>query len=189
MAGTADIRNGLCIEYNDQLFQIVQFQHVKPGKGPAFVRTKLKNLKTGKVIDNTFSVGSKINTVRIERRPYQFLYKDELGFNFMNVESFEQVSIGSELVDNADLMKEGMTLEIMYHADTDTPLTVEFPPFIDLEITYTETGDRGNTASSTALKQAIVETGATIMVPLFINQGDIIKVDTRDRSYYERVKK
>ena len=189
MATTAEIRNGLCIEFNDQLFQVVSFQHVKPGKGPAFVRTKLKNLKTGKVIDNTFSVGTKINTVRIERRPYQFLYKDEMGFNFMNVESFEQVSIDANLIENADLMKEGMTLEIMYHADTETPLTVEFPPFIEVEITYTESGDRGNTASSTALKQAVVETGATIMVPLFINQGDIIKVDTRDRSYYERVKK
>jgi len=189
MATTAEIRNGLCIEFNDQLFQVVSFQHVKPGKGPAFVRTKLKNLKTGKVIDNTFSVGTKINTVRIERRPYQFLYKDEMGFNFMNVESFEQVSIDANLIENADLMKEGMTLEIMYHADTETPLTVEFPPFIEVEITYTESGDRGNTASSTALKQAVVETGATIMVPLFINQGDVIKVDTRDRSYYERVKK
>jgi len=107
----------------------------------------------------------------------------------MNSETFEQVSIGAELVDNADLMKEGMTLEIMYHADTETPLTVEFPPFIEVEVTYTESGDRGNTASSTALKQATVETGAIIMVPLFINQGDVIRVDTRERSYYERVKK
>jgi elongation factor P len=189
MATTAEIRNGLCIEFNDGLFQVVSFQHVKPGKGPAFVRTKLKNLKTGKVIDNTFSVGTKINTVRIERRPYQFLYKDEMGFNFMHSETFEQVSIPAELVDNADLMKEGMTLEIMYHADTETPLTVEFPPFIEVKVTYTESGDRGNTASSTALKQAIVETGATIMVPLFINQDDVIKVDTRDKSYYERVTK
>jgi elongation factor P len=189
MATTAEIRNGLCIEFNEQLFQVVSFQHVKPGKGPAFVRTKLKNLKTAKVIDNTFSVGTKINTVRIERRPYQYLYKDEMGFNFMNSETFEQVSIGAELVDNADLMKEGMTLEIMYHADTETPLTVEFPPFIEVEVTYTESGDRGNTASSTALKQATVETGAIIMVPLFINQGDVIRVDTRERSYYERVKK
>ena len=189
MATTAEIRNGLCIEFNDGLFQVVSFQHVKPGKGPAFVRTKLRNLKTGKVIDNTFSVGTKISTVRIERRPYQFLYKDEMGFNFMHSETFEQVSIPAELVDNADLMKEGMTLEIMYHADTETPLTVEFPPFIEVNVTYTESGDRGNTASSTALKQAIVETGATIMVPLFINQDDIIKVDTRDKSYYERVKK
>jgi len=189
MATTADIRKGLCIEFNDQLFQIVDFQHVKPGKGPAFVRTKLKNLKTGKVIDNTFSVGTKINTVRIERRPYQYLYKDEAGYNFMHAETFEQVSIDANLIENADLIKEGMTLEIVYHAESETPLTVEFPPFIELEVTYTEAGERGNTASSTALKQATVETGAIIMVPLFINQGDIIRVDTRDRSYSERVKK
>jgi elongation factor P len=189
MATTADIRNGLCIEFNDQLFQVVQFQHVKPGKGPAFVRTKLKNLKTGKVIDNTFSVGVKINTVRIERRPYQYLYKDDTGYIFMNAETFEQVTIEANLIDTADLLKEGMTLEITYHADTESPLTVEFPPFIDLEVTYTETGERGNTASSTALKQAVVETGATIMVPLFINQGDMIRVDTRDHSYSERIKK
>lgn len=189
MATTAEIRNGLCIEFNDQLFQVVQFQHVKPGKGPAFVRTKLKNLRTGKVIDNTFSVGVRINTVRIEHRPYQYLYKDETGYIFMNAETFDQVSIDANLIENADLLKEGMTLDITWHAETETPLTVEFPPFIDLEVTYTETGERGNTASSTALKQAAVETGATIMVPLFINQGDIIRVDTRDRSYSERVKK
>ena len=129
MATTAEIRNGLCIEFNDQLFQVVSFQHVKPGKGPAFVRTKLKNLKTGKVIDNTFSVGTKINTVRIERRPYQYLYKDEMGFNFMNAESFEQVSIDANLIENADLMKEGMTLEIMYHADTETPFNGRISSF------------------------------------------------------------
>ena len=104
MATTAEIRNGLCIEFNEQLFQVVSFQHVKPGKGPAFVRTKLKNLKTGKVIDNTFSVGTKINTVRIERRPYQFLYKDEMGFNFMNSETFEQVSIGTEQMKDEELV-------------------------------------------------------------------------------------
>ncbi len=189
MATTADIRNGLCIEFNDQLFQIVQFQHVKPGKGPAFVRTKLKNLKTGKVIENTFSVGVRIITVRIERRPYQYLYKEDTGYIFMNTETFEQVSIDPNLIDNADLLKEGMTLDITFHAETETPLTAEFPPFIDLEVTYAETSEKGNTASSTALKQAVVETGATIMVPLFINQGDIIRVDTRDRSYSERVKK
>lgn len=189
MATTADIKNGLCIEYNDQLYSIVNFQHVKPGKGAAFVRTKLKNLKTGKVIDNTFNAGVKINTVRIERRPYQFLYKDEMGFNFMHTETFEQVSIAEELVDNPGLLKEGNVVEINFHADTETPLTLEMAPFVDLEVTYTEPGDRGNTATSTALKPATLETGATVMVPIFINTGDIIKVDTRDNSYSERVKK
>jgi elongation factor P len=188
MATTADFRNGLCIEYNGQLFTIVQFQHVKPGKGPAFVRTKLKNVKTGKVIDNTFSSGVKVETVRIERRQYQYLYKDDMGFNFMHTETFEQVSIPEEMVDNADLIKEGQIIEINFHADTETPLTVELPPFVELEVTFTIEGEKGNTASSTALKPATLETGAEIMVPMFINQGEIIKVDTRDRSYSERVK-
>jgi elongation factor P len=189
MATTADIKNGLTIEYNDQLFQIVSFQHVKPGKGPAFVRTKLKNLKNGRTIDNTFTSGVRIEVVRIERRPYQYLYQDEAGFNFMNTESFEQISILPEIIDNSDLMKEGQIVEMSIHADTETPLTVELPAFVELLVTATIPGEKGNTASSTALKPATVETGAEIMVPLFINEGDILKVDTRDRSYYERVKK
>lgn len=189
MATTGDIKNGLCIEYNDQLYQVVQFQHVKPGKGAAFVRTKLKNLKTGKVIDNTFNAGAKIEIVRIERRPYQFLYKDEVGYNFMHTETFEQVSIPGELIDNAGLLKEGQVVDINFHAESETPLTLEMPPFVILEVTYTEPGEKGNTATSTALKPATVETGATVMVPIFINTGDIIKIDTRENSYSERVKK
>ncbi len=189
MATTADFKNGLTIEFNDQLFTIVQFQHVKPGKGPAFVRTKLKNIKTGKVIDNTFNAGVKINTVRVERRPYQYLYRDEVGFNFMHTENFEQVSIAPEMIENADLMKEGQIIEINFHAETETPLTAELPPFVELEIVETIQGEKGNTASSTALKPAKVETGAEIMVPLFITAGEVIKVDTRDRSYSERVKR
>ncbi|MGD9995059.1 MAG: elongation factor P [Salinivirgaceae bacterium] len=188
MADTSDFRNGLCIEYNGKLFTIVSFQHVKPGKGPAFVRTKLKNLETGKVIDNTFTSGVKINTVRIERRAYQFLYKDEMGYNFMNSETFEQVSIPESLIDAAELLKEGQECEIVYHAEKETPLQVDLPPFVEMEVTYSEPGIKGDTATNT-LKAATVETGATVMVPLFINTGDIIKVDTRDKSYSERVKK
>lgn len=187
MADTSDFRNGLCIEYNDKLYIIVSFQHVKPGKGPAFVRTKLKNLETGKTIDNTFTAGVKITTVRIERRPYQYLYKDDMGMNFMNLESFEQISIDESVVDNADLLKEGQSVEIVFHAEKETPLQVDLPPFVDMEVTYTEPGIKGDTATNT-LKQATVETGAIVMVPLFINTGDRIKVDTRDRSYSERVK-
>jgi len=186
---TADIKNGMTIEFNDQLFQIVSFQHVKPGKGPAFVRTKLKNIKTGRTIDNTFTSGVRIEVVRVERRPYQYLYQDEAGFNFMHAETFEQISIPAELIENSDLMKEGQLVEMNVHAETETPLTVEMPPFIELEITATIAGEKGNTASSNALKPATLETGAEIMVPMFINEGDIIKVDTRDRSYSERVKK
>lgn len=188
MATTADFKNGLCMEFNGDLYTIVQFQHVKPGKGGAFVRTKLKNLKTGKVIDNTFNAGVKIDTVRIERRPYQFLYKDDLGYHFMHMETYEQTSLNPDLIENKDLMKEGQNVEMMVHADTETPLSCELPPFIVLEVTYTEPGLRGDTSSSTALKPATLETGSTIMVPLFVNQGDKIKVDTRDRSYSERVK-
>ncbi|PKP10241.1 MAG: elongation factor P [Bacteroidetes bacterium HGW-Bacteroidetes-4] len=188
MADTSDFRNGLCIEYNGKLFTIVSFQHVKPGKGPAFVRTKLKNLETGKVIDNTFTSGVKITTVRIERRPYQYLYKDEAGYNFMNSENFEQVSIPESLIDAAELLKEGQECEIVYHAEKETPLQVDLPPFVEMEVTYTEPGIKGDTATNT-LKAATVETGATVMVPLFINTGDLIKVDTRDKSYSERVKK
>ncbi|WP_423130123.1 elongation factor P [Gaoshiqia sp. Z1-71] len=189
MATTADFKNGMTIEFNDQLYTIVQFQHVKPGKGAAFVRTKLKNIKTGKVIENTFNSGVKITTVRVERRPYQYLYKDDMGFNFMHTETFEQVSIADGLIENADLMKEGQVIEINFHAETETPLTAELPPFVELEISSTIQGEKGNTASSTALKPATLETGAEIMVPMFIEAGEVIKVDTRDRSYSERVKR
>jgi elongation factor P len=189
MASTSDFRNGLVLEYNDDLYVIVQFQHMKPGKGPAFVRTKLKSLTTGKVVDNTFSAGVKVNTARVERRPYQFLYKDDLGYNFMHQETFEQIVIEEKLVENPDLMKEGQLVEIVVHADNETPLSCELPPFVELEITYSEPGVRGDTSSSTALKPATLETGATVMVPIFIEQGETIKVDTRDRSYSERVKK
>lgn len=189
MATTADLKNGLCIEFNDQLFSVVQFQHVKPGKGPAFVRTKLKNLKTGRVIENTFNSGVKINVVRIERRPYQFLYKDELGFNFMHTETFEQISINEEMIENPGLMKEGQVVEINVHAETETPLTVELPPFVEMEVIYTEPGEKGNTATSTTLKPATIETNAEVMVPIFINTGDVIRIDTRDNTYSERVKR
>ena len=188
MATTADFKNGMCMEYNGDLYTIVQFQHVKPGKGGAFVRTKLKNLKTGKVIDNTFNAGVKIDSVRIERRPYQFLYKDDIGYHFMHMETFEQTSLSPDLIESKDLMKEGQNVEMMVHADTETPLSCELPPFIVLEVIYTEPGLRGDTSSSTALKPATLETNASIMVPLFVNQGDKIKVDTRNRSYSERVK-
>lgn len=189
MATTSDFRNGLCLEYNDDLFTIVQFQHVKPGKGPAFVRTKMKSLTTGKVIENTFSAGVKVNTARVERRPHQFLYSDDVGFHFMHLETFEQISIQQEMIENADLMKEGQSVEIVVHADTETPLSVDLPPFVELQITYTEPGEKGNTASTSATKPAELETGASVMVPLFIDTGELIKVDTRDRSYSERVKK
>jgi elongation factor P len=188
MASTSDFRNGLCFKFKGDIYTIVSFLHVKPGKGPAFVRTKLKNVKTGRVIENTFSSGVKVEDVRVERRSYQYLYKDDMGLNVMNTETYEQISIPQEMVENADLMKDGEIIEIQFHADEELPLTAEMPEKVELEVTSTIEGEKGNTASSTALKPAIVETGAEIMVPMFINEGDIIRVDTRDRSYSERVK-
>jgi len=187
MATTADFKNGLCIEYNNDLYTIVSFQHVKPGKGPAFVRTKLKSITNGKVVENTFTAGHKVNTARIERRPHQFLYKDDLGYHFMNSKNFDQISIQEELINAPQLMKEGQEVEIIYHAETETPLNCELPPFVELEITYAEPGLKGDTATN-ATKPAKLETGASIQVPLFINEKEIIKVDTRTNSYSERVK-
>jgi elongation factor P len=187
MATTADFKNGLVLEFNNDLYTIVQFQHVKPGKGPAFVRTKLKNIKTGRVIDNTFNSGVKVNVARVERRPHQYLYKDDMGFIFMHLESFEQVHVQEHLIENNDLLKEGQNVEIVVHADTENILSVDLLPFVVMEVVYSEPGLRGDTATNT-LKPAKIETGSTIMVPLFVNTGDKIKIDTRDRSYVERVK-
>jgi len=188
MASTSDFRNGLCLEYNNGLYTIVQFQHVKPGKGPAFVRTKLKNLTTGKVIENTFTAGVKVNVARVERRPYQFLYKDDTGFHFMHLETYEQIMLEPSMIDGQEFLKDGTEVEIVYHADTETPLTCDLPPFVVMEVTYTEPGVRGDTSSSTALKPATLETGITINVPIFVNQGEKIKVDTRTKEYVERVR-
>lgn len=189
MATTADIRNGLCMEFNGKLYTVVQFQHVKPGKGGAFVRTKLKNLETGKVIENTFNSGVKINTIRVERRPYQYLYQDDMGFVFMHTETFEQLTLNKELLENPLLLKEGLEVEILYHAENETPLSCDLPAFIEMEVIYTEPGMKGDTASSNATKPATMSTGLVINVPLFIEQGEIIKIDTRDVSYSERAKK
>jgi elongation factor P len=187
MATTQDFKNGLVIEYNNDLYTIVQFQHVKPGKGPAFVRTKLKSLKNGRVIENTFSSGVKINIARVERRPYQYLYKDDMGYIFMHMETYEQISVTENMIENHQYLKEGHNVEIVVHADTENILSVDLPPFVVMEVTYSEPGLRGDTATNT-LKAVKIETGATVMVPLFVNTGDKIKVDTRDSSYVERVK-
>ncbi|MBO4744362.1 MAG: elongation factor P [Bacteroidales bacterium] len=187
MATTADIRNGLCIEFNGDLWTVVEFQHVKPGKGPAFVRTKLKNLRTGRVLDNTFTSGVKIEVARVERRQYQFSYKDDLGYHFMNQETWEEVQIDESLINAPQFLLEGQTVEIVFHADTETPLSCELPPFVDLTVTYTEPGVKGNTATNT-LKDGTVETGANVRIPLFINEGERIRVDTRTGEYSERIK-
>ncbi len=187
MATTADFRNGLVIDFNGELYTIVEFQHVKPGKGGAFVRTKLKNLKTGRVIPNTFNAGVKIEVQRVERRPYQFLYKDGTAYHFMHTQDYEQTFVEESIIDAPQFLKEGQEVEILFHADTETALSCELPSYVELEITYTEPGEKGNTATN-ALKEATVETGALVRVPLFIETGERIKVDTRTGVYSERVK-
>jgi elongation factor P len=187
MASTSDIRNGLCITFNNDIYRVVEFLHVKPGKGAAFVRTKLKSLTTGRVVENTFPSGHKIDDVRVERRTYQYLYEEDNGFNFMNNENYDQVTIAKNMIDNARFLKEGMEVEILFHAEKEIPLTIDLPSHVVVEVTYTEPGLRGDTATN-ASKPATIETGAEIRVPLFINQGDIIKVDTTNGDYIERAK-
>lgn len=187
MATTAEFRNGLCIDFNNDLYVITEFQHVKPGKGNAFVRTKLKSLKTGRTLENTFPAGVKIDIARIERRQYQYLYQEGDGYNFMNNETFEQIFVEPSLINAPQFLKEGQMCEIVFHADSETILSCELPPFVEMEITYCEPGLKGDTATRT-LKAATVESGATVYVPLFVNSGERIKIDTRTGDYSERVK-
>ena len=186
MATTADIKNGMCIKFNNGLYTIIEFLHVKPGKGPAFVRTKLRNVQTGRIIENTFSSGVKLDEVRIEKRPYQYLYKDDMGYNFMNNETYEQVSIAKELINGVDFLKEGDMVDVTIHADTDTILFAELPISVTLEVTYTEPGFKGNTSTGT-MKPATTQTGYQVNVPLFVEIGDKIRIDTRTGEYMERV--
>lgn len=187
MATTADFKNGLCIEFNGEPYSIVEFQHVKPGKGGAFVRTKLKNLRNGKVIPNTFNAGVKIDIIRVERRQYQFLYNEGEDYHFMNNETFEQITFEEKLIDAPQFLQEGAQCDVLFHAEKEIPLQLEMPQSIVVEVTYTEPGVRGDTATNT-LKPATIETGAEIRVPLFINTGEKIRVDTRTGEYIERVK-
>ena len=187
MATTADFKNGLYIKYNDKPCMIVWFQHVKPGKGPTFVKTKLRNLENGRILENTFTAGAKIETIEVERRPYQFLYEEEDGFNFMHEETYEQILLPKEVVENSDLMKEGQHVEMMFVVGEEKCLTCELPTYVTLEVTYSEPAVKGNTASTSALKEVTLETGAKIMVPLFIEAGEKITVNTTDRSYGQRV--
>jgi elongation factor P len=187
VATTSDIRKGMCLEHNGQTYIIVEFQHVKPGKGNAFVRTKLKNLSTGKVVDNTFPAGHKIDDVRVERRTYQYLYDDAERLHFMNNETYEQLDMGKEMIDNVQFLKEGMDIDVLFHADQGIPLACSLPQYIVLEVTDIEPGAKGNTATNT-LTPAIVETGAEVRVPLFIKKGDKIRIDSESGAYMERMK-
>ncbi|WP_406683861.1 elongation factor P [Seonamhaeicola sp. MEBiC1930] len=187
MVTTSDIRNGLCIRYNHDIFKIIEFLHVKPGKGPAFVRTKLKSVTTGKVIDNTFSAGHKLDDVRVETHKFQYLYNEGETFHFMNTEDYSQIELQKNTLDNPGLMKEGEVVTVLINSEDGMPLSVDMPASVVLEVTHTEPGVKGNTATN-ATKPATVETGATVNVPLFINEGDKIKVETAKGTYKERVK-
>ncbi|MEE1022259.1 MAG: elongation factor P [Muribaculaceae bacterium] len=187
MMNAQDIKNGTCIRMDGQLYFVIEFLHVKPGKGNTFMRTKLKNVVDGRVLERRFNIGEKLEDVRVERRPYQYLYADGNDDIFMNNETFEQVPINKELVTGAAFMKEGDTVEVVSDASTDTVLYAEMPMKTVLKITYTEPGIKGDTATNT-LKPATVETGAEVRVPLFVNEGDSIEIDTRDGSYVGRVK-
>ena len=187
MASTSDIRNGLCIRYNNDIYKIIEFLHVKPGKGPAFVRTKLKSVTTGKVIDNTFSAGHKIDDVRVETHKFQFLYAEGDTFHFMNTEDYNQIALQKDVLDAPDLLKEGEIVTVVINSEDNAPLSVEMPASVILEVTHTEPGVKGNTATN-ATKPATVETGARINVPLFINEGDKIKIETEKGTYKERIK-
>jgi elongation factor P len=187
MANTSEIKNGLCIEHSNDIYSVVEFLHVKPGKGPAFVRTKLKSMSNGKVVTHTFPSSHKISIVRVERRKYQYLYNDGEIYHFMNNETYDQITLDPNFIPNHDLIKEGTEVEVLFNAAEETPLQCEIPMHVTLKITYTEPGVKGDTATN-AGKPATLETGAEIKVPLFINEGDSIKIDTRNRSYVERAK-
>ncbi|MBQ3909703.1 MAG: elongation factor P [Muribaculaceae bacterium] len=187
MINAQDIKNGTCIRMDGRLYFCIEFLHVKPGKGNTFMRTKLKDVVDGRVLERRFNIGEKLEDVRVERRPYQYLYMDGDDAIFMNQETYEQIPIIKELITGVDYMKEGDVVEVVADASTETVLFAEMPVKTVLEITYTEPGLKGDTATNT-LKPATVETGATVKVPLFINTGEKIEVDTRDGSYVGRVR-
>jgi len=187
MATSNDFRNGMALNVDGNLVTIVEFQHVKPGKGGAFVRSKLKNVKTGAVVEKTWRAGEKVEEVRLERQAMQVLYRDGDMFHVMDQETYEQRALPEELFgDEADLLKENDVVTVLMHGES--PLVVELPNFVELEVVETEPGFRGNTAQG-ALKPARLETGATVSVPLFIGVGDVLRIDTRTRSYVERAKR
>ena len=187
MADTSDFRNGLIIKFKNDLYTIVEFQHVKPGKGGAFVRSMLKNLRTGKVLDNTFRSGESVDVVRVERRKYQYLFRESAGLVLMDNDTYEQLTVSEELFGGSEnYLKEGEAVELLLD-DADAIVNVEIPIHVQLEVVETEPGFRGNTATN-AVKPAKLETGVTINVPLFIDQGDVLKVDTRTGQYMERIK-
>ncbi|NBB84962.1 MAG: elongation factor P [Bacteroidetes bacterium] len=186
MADTSDFRPGLNIVWKDGLWEIIDYLHVKPGKGGAFVRAKLKNVRDGQVQDTTFRAGEKIETARVERRPHQFLYEDDFGLHFMNTNTYAQFTLPPEKVDGREFIKEGGTVDILFYAENEEPLRTVLPAHVEAEVVQTDPGLRGDTATG-ATKPATIESGATVQVPLFINEGDVIRVSTSTGEYQERI--
>ena len=185
MYSTTDFRNGLKILFNDAAYIIVEYQHVKPGKGGAFIRTRLKNLKTGLILEHTFRSGEKVGKPDLQERQMQFLYASGDDFNFMDMESYDQVQLSGEVLgDDVGFLSENLEVTMLFHGTE--VLSMELPMFIEIPIAETSPGVRGDTASGGS-KPATLETGATINVPLFLNEGDVVKVDTRTGEYVERV--
>lgn len=187
MISSNEFKKGMAIKLEKDIYTIVDFQHVKPGKGAAFVRSKIKSLTNGRVIDKTFRAGEKIEDIRVERREMQYSYDEGDSLVFMDTETFDQLPVSKEIVENIlDYIKEGDTVEISIYEEK--PISIEPPIFVELEVTYSEPGVKGDTATNVQ-KQVEVETGAKINVPIFVNTGDVIKIDTRSGDYVERVKR
>jgi len=186
MATTSNIKNGTVILHKNKRMKVVEFLHVKPGKGPAFVRTKLKNIQTGKVIDETFNAGVKLEFIRIEAKEMQFLYEDGDQYIFMNNQTYEQLNVSREILGKSNsFLKGGMNVDLLF--DGNEVLDIRLPAHVHLEVTHTEPGMKGNTATGTT-KAATLETGYEVQVPLFIDNGDVLKLDTRTGAYIERSK-
>lgn len=187
MINSQDIKKGTCIRMDGKLYFCIDFLHVKPGKGNTIMRVTLKDVVSGNVLERRFNIGEKLEDVRVERRPYQFLYKEGDDYIFMNNETFEQIPIAHDLINGVDYMKEGETVEVVTDTSTETVLYADMPVKVILKIEWTEPGLKGDTATNT-LKPARVETGAEVRVPLFIEEGELVEIDTRDGSYQGRVK-
>ena len=187
MINSQDIKNGTCIRLDGKLYFCIEFLHVKPGKGNTFMRTKLKDVVTGRVLERRFNIGEKLEDVRVERRPFQFSYNESEHYHFLNQETWDDIVINKDLINGVDFLKEGIIVDVVSDASTETILFADLPVKVQLKITYSEPGVKGDTATN-ATKPATLETGAVVRVPLFINEGEIIEVDTRDGSYVNRVK-
>ncbi|MBR1464229.1 MAG: elongation factor P [Prevotella sp.] len=187
MIKSQDIKKGTCIRMDGKLYFCIDFLHVKPGKGNTIMRTTLKDVVSGRVLEKRFNIGESLEDVRVERRPYQYLYQEGADYIFMNQETYDQIPIAKELITGVDFMKESDVVEVVSDADTNTILYAEMPVKTNLRITHSEPGIKGDTATN-ATKPATLETGVEVRVPLFINEGDLIQVDTRDGSYLQRVK-